>query len=285
MFTEDLTKHYQVCSSCEQVVSEEGHNFEYDASEYDNICTKCNLQHDFDTNCSGEIQSVKEGTCERIRYICKCGNELTMVGNPGDFTDYCVYDEYGYCEICDSLKPGFVPDQTRPTYPDEPTDPENPEESDPTGCQHSWTEIIIEPAECDASGEKQAVCNICGEEGDIVTIPATGHKWISGEITLEPDCGTPGEREIVCENCDEPGGFEEIPPTNDHELGDWEEVDAPQVGIPGLEQRDCTNCDYYETREIPALQEDSAAPEEASLFDWPLQNRIWMAVLTNILSI
>lgn len=285
MFTEDLTKHYQVCSRCEQVVSEEGHNFEYIASEYDNVCTKCDLQHDFDTNCSGEIQSVKEGTCKRIRYICKCGNELTKEGNPGDFTDYCVYDEYGYCEICDSLKPGFVPDQTRPTDPDEPTDPENPEESDPTGCQHSWTEIIITPAGCDTPGEKQTVCNLCGEEGDIVTIPATGHKWISGDIIFEPDCGTPGEREIICENCEESGGFEEIPATNNHELGGWAVVDEPDVGIPGLEQRDCTNCDYYETREIPALQDDSADPEEVSLFAWPFQNRTRLTALTNILFI
>jgi hypothetical protein len=208
-----------------------------------------------------------------------------MVGNPGDFTDYCVYDEYGYCEICDSLKPGFVPDQTRPTYPDEPTDPENPEESDPTGCQHSWNEIIITPAGCDTPGEKQAVCNRCEEKGDIVIIPATGHEWISGDIIREPDCGTLGEETIVCKNCDASGGTAEIPATNDHEMGDWEVVDAPDVGKTGLERCECENCDYYETREIPALQEDSVEQEEVSLFAWPFQSRTRLAALINILFI
>ena len=44
-----------------------------------------------------------------------------------------------------------------------------------------------------------------------------------------------------------------------HILGEWEEIDPASCNEKGSDRRDCTRCDYYETKDIEALGHDMSA--------------------------
>lgn len=70
-------------------------------------------------------------------------------------------------------------------------------------------------------------------ELDVIVIPATGHKWSVGTVTVESGCTTDGNRRFVCENCEKVKN-EPIPAA--HSWGDWTFFNDD------LHTRTCVNC-------------------------------------------
>lgn len=73
--------------------------------------------------------------------------------------------------------------------------------SEKNGYQaHSWDEISTTPATCTETGSKTLKCSVCGYSKDEV-IPATGHTWGEGEVTIQPTTTTEGEMTYTCTVC------------------------------------------------------------------------------------
>lgn len=278
-------EHYQLCENCGHKESHSAPSYTYDRGEDDFICDYdgCEVLHDWDVECGGTL-TEKEATCKKIIYQCSgCGGKLIMEGT---FEEGHSYVD-GECEYCGEENPEYEdPDQTEP------------DETDPDACDHSWIDgDIISDPDCKNAGEKELVCDICGET-KTETVAATGHDWVDGEILEDPDCVNPGIKEIVCDNCGETGEAE-VSATG-HSMTDWETLSDPEVGVPGEQYRCCENCDYEETRYTDPLPDDSGDdsgsdgednnddpenPEEASLFSRLFQNQTLIAIFNNILSI
>lgn len=72
-------------------------------------------------------------------------------------------------------------------------------------CKHDYTTEYKEPT-CVDDGYVKNICKLCGDE-NIVTIPATGHKW--GKTTVvKPTCKNEGYSKKVCKMCDKVETFD-----------------------------------------------------------------------------
>ena len=89
--------------------------------------------------------------------------------------------------------------------------------------EHVYEAIIIDEAQCMASGRQKLTCKKCGYSYE-EEIPATGHSWNAGEITKEATCEEKGEKAYTCANCGNTT-TEEIPATGHTEVKD-EAVEA-----------------------------------------------------------
>ena len=89
--------------------------------------------------------------------------------------------------------------------------------------EHVYEAIIIDEAQCMASGRQKLTCKKCGYSYE-EEIPATGHSWNAGEITKEATCEEKGEKAYTCANCGNTKA-EEIPATGHTEVKD-EAVEA-----------------------------------------------------------
>ena len=137
------------------------------------------------------------------------------------------------------------------------------------GCEHSETaaitaighdmdegEITTDPT-CTEDGVMTYTClNGCGHT-ETEAIDAIGHDMGDFVVTTEPTCSEEGVKTATCNNgC---GHTEtEAIDTVDHEMGEWYDISDKK------QQRDCANCDYYETQNKPPLPE---CPH-AELSDW-----------------
>ena len=112
------------------------------------------------------------------------------------------------------------------------------------------------PADCENSGLTEgAHCAVCHQ---VITeqqvIPSKAHSLSENPGQL-PTCTEIGwEAYETCENCDYTT-YKEIPAT-DHSFGDWAETKASTCTEKGEEQRDCDNCDHFETRKKDELGHD-----------------------------
>jgi hypothetical protein len=66
---------------------------------------------------------------------------------------------------------------------------------------HKWEEEPIVAATCTTDGTAQLVCAVCGKEGDVVTVPATGHTLSKVAYYYEPTCTEAGYGYRICEVC------------------------------------------------------------------------------------
>ena len=124
-----------------------------------------------------------------------------------------------------------------------------------SGGEHDWGAWkTIKPGTCVESGEEERTCNLCGKT-EKRTTGGGGHQYGAYETVKGPKCTEPGRKEHYCRYC---GRMEwDVIPATGHDMGSWYVFEAPQVGLPGIERRDCLNeCGYFETREIPALEQD-----------------------------
>lgn len=124
---------------------------------------------------------------------------------------------------------------------------------------HSWGEWrLITQGDCVNPGTEVRTCSLCGQEQ---SRPAAGgaHAFGEWQETKAPTCTELGKREHVCTRCGytEWGTIAKV----DHSFGAWYVVTPAQIGVAGLEQRDCTyGCGTNEQREIPPLEEDANVP-------------------------
>ncbi|MBQ8549093.1 MAG: dockerin type I repeat-containing protein, partial [Lachnospiraceae bacterium] len=74
----------------------------------------------------------------------------------------------------------------------------------------------------------------------------------SSAIT-EPTCTEQGYTTYTCSICGESYNGNYVSATG-HSLGEWYLHKAPTTSEAGEERRDCANCDYYESPEVPAYK-------------------------------
>ncbi|MBP3452976.1 MAG: hypothetical protein J6M20_04595 [Clostridia bacterium] len=129
---------------------------------------------------------------------------------------------------------------------------------------HQWGGwSTVSAGNCQTPAKEQRSCSVCGatesrngDKGD--------HQFSSWRHYSDPTCIEKGWDYKQCHIC----GVEDwksIDPV-DHVFGEWYVVAEPQVGVPGLEQRDCTyGCGTNEQREIPALEAESTAGLDLTL--------------------
>ena len=74
---------------------------------------------------------------------------------------------------------------------------------------------------------------------------------VSGAVAAT--CKTEGHTgKTSCADCGELIDNGSVIPVTDHHMGDWETIKANTCTEKGAEKRQCQNCDYSETRDIPA---------------------------------
>ena len=109
---------------------------------------------------------------------------------------------------------------------------------------------------CEKGGSIQHV-TYCTREGCGVELerlsqllPKLGHDMVVDEA-VAPDCEKTGLTEGAhCSRCEDATIAQEIVPALGHDLGDWYVTKQPTYNSKGEERRDCSRCDYFETREI-----------------------------------
>lgn len=148
---------------------------------------------------------------------------------------------------------------------------------------HDYVSEITKPATCSEEGIRTFTCNRCGDSYT-ETIPVLEHQTaIRVENNIAPTCEIDGSYTNVkyCIICGEEISRETVVvPALGHDLGDWEIVSTPQVGVPGLKQRKCSRCDYVETEEIPALEPEQPEVPEGILGEI-ISNDLQMYVVNN----
>ena len=79
------------------------------------------------------------------------------------------------------------------------------------------------------------------------TMAATGHNYTS--VVTEPTCTEPGCTTTTCSNCGH-SYTENITEALGHDMGSWEQTQAPNCTQKGEEKRFCSRCDHFEIREV-----------------------------------
>lgn len=119
--------------------------------------------------------------------------------------------------------------------------------------EHHYTSTITEPT-CTEQGFTTYICD-CNDSYVDNYIDAIGHAYNDGEITIEPGCETTGIKTFTCSN-DPEHYYTEMVAAVGHSYGAWYETKAPTLEEEGEEQRDCSNCDHFETRTKEKLVPD-----------------------------
>ena len=112
---------------------------------------------------------------------------------------------------------------------------------------HEHEYIITErPVTCTQPGGTVYVCE-CGYTYMDNVIEATGHDYTV--TSTEPTCTQKGEQIFTC-RC----GYsytDEVSALG-HDLGDFLQIKAPTCTEKGIEKSECSRCDYFETKDVPA---------------------------------
>ncbi|MCD7828785.1 MAG: amidase domain-containing protein [Clostridiales bacterium] len=135
-----------------------------------------------------------------------------------------------------------------------------------TVCGYSYTDgetgelghdmgewYTVKEATCTSAGEIRRDCSRCGYyEIDYTDI--TDHDYSS--VTIDPTCTEQGYDRNTCSVC---GQYydDNYTAALGHDLGEWYTVTEATYTENGLEQRDCSRCDYYEQQETDMLPRQS----------------------------
>ncbi len=123
---------------------------------------------------------------------------------------------------------------------------------------HDYKESSRTEPDCENDGEVIHKCQNdgCDSETKEILIKL-GHEF--GTTVVDPTCTSDGYTLYDCqrENCDYSEKRDEKEKLG-HNMGEWSVVTTPTATTKGEERRDCTRCDYFETREIPVLEKLTA---------------------------
>ncbi len=159
------------------------------------------LEKDPERHVSSVLQNAAEATCEEAGYtgdtVCEACGELLEKGEIIPATGH-LYDGGVIIVGPDCITEGLmvytctVCEKTREEIL--PIDPDKHGETIVTGRKEATCE------EAGYTGDK--VCEACGAVAETGTeIPATGHTYSSGLVTVIPDCCTEGEQICTCSAC------------------------------------------------------------------------------------
>ena len=105
-------------------------------------------------------------------------------------------------------------------------------------------------ATCDADGRTQGShCAICGKVlVEPSTIKATGHSWDAGEIWSGARCEYTGEIRYTCTKCGETKTEEIVAPG--HKFSPWKVISKADIDSAEKQSRSCSVCGKSEQREV-----------------------------------
>ena len=113
---------------------------------------------------------------------------------------------------------------------------------------HNYGEwYVATPSTCEVVGSERHDCAEC-DYFEIRNIPLSEHKYV--QVIIPPTCTEKGYTTNTCSVCGESFTSDIIVAT-EHSLGNWYELIPSTCKTVGKKQRDCSACDYYETRDIP----------------------------------
>ena len=116
---------------------------------------------------------------------------------------------------------------------------------------------VTTPETCTENGIESNKCQFC-DFVDTRTIPSH-HFWDEGVVT-NPDCINAGFTTYTCTACDKPM-IEAGDEATGHTLGEAYVEVAPTCTTEGEERQNCSNCDYYESKVIPAVHDETKTIE------------------------
>ena len=109
----------------------------------------------------------------------------------------------------------------------------------------SW--IQTKTPTCTEKGAERRACTRC-DYYEARDVAATGHSY--NTVVINPTCADKGYTTHTC-HCGE-AYTDAYTDALGHELSEWVKVQAPTCIEEGTEERNCSRCDYFETREIGA---------------------------------
>ena len=129
-----------------------------------------------------------------------------------------------------------------------------------TRCEHNETRnieavghsfrnwFVNRSATCTEDGEKRRNCANCSHY-ETEVIPASGHSYES--VVTAPTCTEQGYTTYTCATCGD-SCVDTYVDALGHDMGEWTAVIEATCTEAGSEQRDCSHCDYSETRTTEA---------------------------------
>ncbi len=128
------------------------------------------------------------------------------------------------------------------------------------GHVHTGVYVEAQEATCTEAGNSEYwYCEECGEmfaDADLTefidpVIPATGHSWDEGAVTVEATCIAEGEMTYTCTKCD--ATYTEPIGVTDHVWDEGIVKTQPGCETTGEREYTCTVCGATETEEVAAL--------------------------------
>ena len=128
---------------------------------------------------------------------------------------------------------------------------------------HTAEVVAGKPATCTETGlEDGSKCSVCGKVlVEQVEIPALGHDEIP-HVAQAPTCTEAGwNAYVTCSRCDYTT-YEAIQATGHTLPEEWTVVTAPTCAEKGSAKRECTSCDYVETKDLDMIAHTPAEAVE-----------------------
>ena len=117
---------------------------------------------------------------------------------------------------------------------------------------HTWDEGLTTEATCTAEGCTTYTCTVCGETSVENVVPALGHNFDAGTITVEPTCTTEGVKTYNCATCGKT--INEAVPVTEHPYDEGLVTTAPTCTAEGVMTYTCTGCGVSYTEVIPMTE-------------------------------
>ncbi len=99
---------------------------------------------------------------------------------------------------------------------------------------HDWKLTDTHEANCTANGENIYTCTVCGDTKKDA-VPALGHDWVAGQITVAATATTAAQRQYECSRCHAKETRTEGNPLPVSEMPQTPQDTAPQTTIPQTE--------------------------------------------------
>ena len=120
---------------------------------------------------------------------------------------------------------------------------------------HSWDSGKVT---VEPTGNKPGIrtytCTRCGNTRNEEIEPTGIHTWDAGTVTKEPTCTEEGEKTFRCTDEDCTASYTEVIPATGHSYGEWKVTKEATCTEAGSKERTCSACGVKETEDIPVTE-------------------------------